>query len=435
MTLAIRDLQADVHESFAHPRAAVIEAEKTSSVALLAEALALRGEFEAACCDGEAFATLDRASMLADGIAYRPLVFSPRFSLATVHMWRDELEPAAEGFAAELVAAVEWGDSYEHVHALMHLAQVEWRRGDWALAAKHGDEAWELWQDSGDAPGVGGLLWVRAVIAAHCGELEIARRLVGEAVAADVPDRIYRARHEWLLGFVELSEGRPERALPYLDAAAKSFRESGWREPGLRLFATDLIEANVLTGQLDEAEAEADELLRLGGELGRPRALAIGLRGRGAVQAARGDLEAALGDLETSLEAGRGFPVPFERARTLLVLGSVQRRARRRREARATLGRALELFEGLGAPAFAERARAELGRIGGRTGARDELTPAEHRIAGLVAGGRTNKEVARELVVSIHTVEAALTRVYRKLGLRSRAELAGRFRELEPSKQ
>src|SRR5262249_59691342 len=131
----------------------------------------------------------------------------------------------------------------------------------------------------------------------------------------------------------------------------------------------------------------------------------IGIGGRGAVHAARGDVEAALGDLDTSLAAGRAFPVPFERARTLLVLGSVQRRARRRREARETLGHALELFEGLGAPAFAERARAELGSIGGRPGAAGELTPAERRIAALVAGGRTNKEVARELVVSIHTVE------------------------------
>ncbi len=84
---------------------------------------------------------------------------------------------------------------------------------------------------------------------------------------------------------------------------------------------------------------------------------------------------------------------------------------------------------------FAERARAELGRIGGRAPTSGELTAAERRVAELVAQGRTNKEVAGDLVVSVHTVEAALTQVYRKLGLRSRAELALRFPELEPSKE
>ena len=92
-----------------------------------------------------------------------------------------------------------------------------------------------------------------------------------------------------------------------------------------------------------------------------------------------------------------------------------------------TLKDALAVFEQLGAPLWAEQTRAELARIGGRALSRDELTEAERRIAGLVAEGRTNREVAAALFLTEHSVETALTRVYRKLGVRSRAELASHY--------
>jgi DNA-binding NarL/FixJ family response regulator len=91
------------------------------------------------------------------------------------------------------------------------------------------------------------------------------------------------------------------------------------------------------------------------------------------------------------------------------------------------LGEALSAFEQLGARVWADRTQAELRRIGGRTPAGKELTPAEERIATLVAEGKTNREVAAELVVTVHTVESALTRIYSKLGVRSRTELAHRL--------
>jgi DNA-binding NarL/FixJ family response regulator len=120
--------------------------------------------------------------------------------------------------------------------------------------------------------------------------------------------------------------------------------------------------------------------------------------------------------------------MPFERARALLALGRLQRRARHRRAARETLGEALRLFAELGAEAFAARTRDELARIGGRAPSAGTLTPSERRIAELVAQGRTNREVAAELVLSVHTVEGALTSLYRKLGVRSRTEMARRLR-------
>jgi DNA-binding CsgD family transcriptional regulator len=124
---------------------------------------------------------------------------------------------------------------------------------------------------------------------------------------------------------------------------------------------------------------------------------------------------------------------PLECARALLVLGRVRRRAKQRGAAREALDAALARFEAIGAPLWAERARAELGRVGGRRASPDELTPSERQIAELVARGRTNREVAAELFVTVHTVEKALTRAYRKLGVRSRAELAGTLAELRIS--
>ena len=121
-------------------------------------------------------------------------------------------------------------------------------------------------------------------------------------------------------------------------------------------------------------------------------------------------------------------PQPFDRARTLLALGTIQRRAKQRAEARTTLESALAVFEELGAALWAERARAEIARLGGRRARdRDELTETERRIAELAADGRSNREIAGELFVSERTVESNLTRAYRKLGVRSRTELARRL--------
>jgi DNA-binding NarL/FixJ family response regulator len=118
--------------------------------------------------------------------------------------------------------------------------------------------------------------------------------------------------------------------------------------------------------------------------------------------------------------------LPFEHARSLLVLGEVQRRAKQRRAARETLTAAEQGFERLGATRWAERARAERARIGGRTTI-EGLSETELRVAELVAAGKSNKEVAAELFVSVRAVEANLSKVYAKLGIESRTELARRI--------
>ena len=97
------------------------------------------------------------------------------------------------------------------------------------------------------------------------------------------------------------------------------------------------------------------------------------------------------------------------------------------------LTQALEIFDGLGAAAWSERTRAELARIGGRAASSVDLTPTEARVAELVAAGSTNREAADALFVSVHTVEANLKRIYRKLGIRSRTELASALPSLPPA--
>jgi DNA-binding CsgD family transcriptional regulator len=148
-------------------------------------------------------------------------------------------------------------------------------------------------------------------------------------------------------------------------------------------------------------------------------------RARALVLAADGDFKAAFAALD-ALDVETASKLPFDLAWTLLVRGRLHRRVKQKRAAADALGQALELFERLRMPAGIERARAELGRVGLRR-APDELTASERRVAELVASGLTNREAASAAFMSPKTVQANLTRVYRKLGIRSRAELSARM--------
>ena len=195
-------------------------------------------------------------------------------------------------------------------------------------------------------------------------------------------------------------------------------------EPAQRLELGDLLEALIAVGELDEADEILATWEARAGALDRAWALAILARCRALLLAARGDLAGAFASFERALAEHARSTDPFHHARTLLALGRTQRRAKQRGAARTTLEDALARFERLGAPLWAEQTRAELARIGGRAPSRGELTEAERRIARLVAKGSTNREVAAALFLTEHSVETALTRVYHKLGVRSRAELA-----------
>ena len=177
---------------------------------------------------------------------------------------------------------------------------------------------------------------------------------------------------------------------------------------------------------MDEAaallEPHEDRALRLD----RPTVRGRCGRCRGLLLAASGDLPGALAAIEAAIEQHERVSRPFELARTLLALGVIQRRAKKKAAARQTLVGVLTTFERLGARLWAEEAQAELARIGGRAPSRWELTPTEEQVAALVAGGHTNKEVAARLFMSVRTVDWNLRKIYAKLGIHSRRELAAR---------
>jgi DNA-binding CsgD family transcriptional regulator len=201
----------------------------------------------------------------------------------------------------------------------------------------------------------------------------------------------------------------------------------GSPEPGIIPVLPDAIEALVALGRLEEAGALLDRLEGQGRTLDRPWALATAGRCRGLLTAAQGDLAAARSALEQALVEHRRVPQPFELARTLLVKGEVERRAKQKRAARSALEQALDLFLALGAPLWAQRAQHDLDRVGGAIVPSSELTPTEQRIAQLVGEGKKNREVADALFISVKTVEANLSRIFHKLGVRSRTELTRRI--------
>ena len=206
----------------------------------------------------------------------------------------------------------------------------------------------------------------------------------------------------------------------------------GWRGPGHRWWTDDHVETLLTLDRLDDAVRILDAWEADARRLGRDRVLAQVTRCRGLVAAARGDVAAAASLLEDAVAQHENVGDDFGRARALLALGVVRRRRRQKGAARDAIGEALEGFEELGAATWIEKARAEHGRIGGRTRT-EGLTPAERRVAALVAEGRTNREVAAALFLGERTVETHLSHVYAKLGVRSRAELARTFRPDEQS--
>ena len=270
------------------------------------------------------------------------------------------------------------------------------------------------------------MLWVGGLVDAYLGRLDQARARATEGVSQSREEgfTILGERHIALLGLIDLSTGDYHGAAEKLAPLVRRLQSRGWLEPSLFPARELSIEALVAVGDLDEARVQLGWLEEAGRRLGTPWPLAMGGRCRGLLQAAEGDLEAALASCEQALEVHERMPVPFERARTLLIYGTILRRIKRRKDAREAIEAALSIFEALPAPVWADNARAELGRIGGRVSSGDGLTEGERRIAELVAAGSSNKETAAALFLSVNTVEGALKRVYRKLGVHSRTELS-----------
>lgn len=225
------------------------------------------------------------------------------------------------------------------------------------------------------------------------------------------------------LGIVALSRGEFPAAADYLRQVDRVKLDAGIREPRLCAHASELIEALVGAGELGEA---AEVLARLESDAASSAgqwSLVVAARCRAILHAAQGRLDEALISAQLALSLADGLPMLFERGRTLLAAGQIHRRRREKLLARQALTAAMEVFDGLPAPVWAARSRAELARIPLQRND-DGLTPTEQTIARLAVEGLTNREIANRAFISPKTVEVNLTRIYRKLGVRSRAALA-----------
>jgi DNA-binding CsgD family transcriptional regulator len=316
------------------------------------------------------------------------------------------------------------GSPGARVFVLWDQSEVDFRTGRWAVAYAHALEALGMARETGQA------LWILPFLTrieagqgreresrAHAEEaLELARQLGGLDTVTLFA--------ESALGLLELGVGRSDAALEHMDRVARLAEANGLGEAGITSWAPDRIEALARAGRSDDAEAALAWFQREAERSPLSRALAAASRCAGLLAA---QFDASFAE---ALRLHDRTLDPFERARTELAFGERLRRAKRKTEAREQLHAALETFERLGAAPWADQAYAELQASGLTLRRRreavglDELTPQELQVALVVARGATNREVAARLFLSPRTVENHLHRVFMKLDVRSRTELA-----------
>jgi DNA-binding CsgD family transcriptional regulator len=372
---------------------------------------------------------LAKAIELEADLAERPRVsWRAETVLGEFPKYTDDFAAARVILEAARREAVEEGDESSLPDILGHLGELELWCGDWERAARYADECVEAAERTGQEQWIGINLYVRGLVNAHLGRADVARRDAEAALSSGERrgDPWVTGISLWVLGFLELSLGRLAETGRHLSRAWEIGESIGLREPGQWRFHADHLEALVGLGELGRAGELLAGFEERALATSRPWALATAARCRALLLAAQGDPDGALAAAEEALAHHERLPMPFELGRTLLAQGQLRRRARQKRAARESLQEALQIFERLGAPLWADRARAELRRIGLRPPAPLELTPTEERVAELVAAGHTNREVAQVLFLSVHTVEDNLRRICRKLGVRSRTELAAR---------
>jgi DNA-binding CsgD family transcriptional regulator len=339
------------------------------------------------------------------------------FKLGQWLRYVDDFEGARLRLAEAEQAAAEEGDESSLVNILLNQVVLELWAGAWPRAEQLAEQLAVV----GDQLGVrhAPADW-QAYLDAWLGRLEAVRTA---ALAADRSEPIIDMLYSRALGIVELAAGLPEEANLHLARALVLIEQVGFREPAIWRVEGDAIEAAVAVGELDRAEQLVERFEQQAARTRIPWSLAVSARCRGLVLAARGELQSAASVLEEALVAHKRCPMPSERARTLHALGRVRRRLKQKKLARDALEAALQTFDELGAALWAARTREELARVTTRK-APQTLTATEGEIAALAADGLTNQAIAERVYVSRKTVEANLGRVYRKLGISSRAQLS-----------
>jgi DNA-binding CsgD family transcriptional regulator len=341
----------------------------------------------------------------------------------------DDVEATRERHAREADWARDHSDETHAAERLSYLALAEFHAGRCDLAERLIEQSCHTIEERLEVSGrfAYPFAW-RSVMDGYRGRFDRARQTLLPLVAetAQTQKSWWAAVLLSVLGFVEFAAGDYRAADDALSHMRRLLDQLGIKD-GL-LDRTEPFHAELLVelGHLDRAREALDRLEHRGRTFPRTWIDVTMPRTRAIILAAEGDLHGAL-DVLDSLDLDTGSRLPYELGWTWLTKGRLHRRAKQRRAAADAFTQAAAIFERLGAVAWAQRARNELDVVGPRRRAPDELTPTELRVAELAAAGITNREIARAAYMSEKTVEAHITRVYRKLGIHSRAELGARI--------
>lgn len=340
-------------------------------------------------------------------------------------MWpilHDRFAEALDWYEWGAARSLSEGDVTSEQGGLLRLTEIHCWTGDWEAADRLAAAGIELADRTASSAFLGSALFARGLVDAHLGRLDEARNS-GQRIVDLFFSPLQISLGRWILGFVAFSAGDVATADEQYSRAQEIVDSLGQREPARFRFQPDHLEAVIEVGDLRRARAMLEALDSRAAVFPRPWILATSARCRALLLAAEGDLAGARDAAADALIHHERLEMPFERARTLLVQGRILRRLRQKRDARAAIGEAAREFGRLGAATWRARAEAELRRTATRR-APAELTPTERQIAELAAAGLANPEIATRAFVSRKTVEANLGRVYRKLGITSRAQLA-----------
>ena len=410
-----------------HARASLRLAERLNDDVLRATALSRLAILRFERGDRHALELAERAYRLAASLADPRQAKGADWSAGHVLAWSGMTERAREWLERQLA---DWGDRDERVRTelLWYLALVEFWSGRWSIASEYADESQEIWVRY--APLLPQDHLPPALIALHRGQFAVARDHSQRALSGGIGQLL--PAHIAVLAVCDLWSGSPASALVDFTRAEQTADARGWDEPNMRWWRGECVEALLQLGRIEEAERLVADWEAAGARLGRERVLAQAVRCRGLMAAARGDLSVAHDLLVEAVDRHETVCDPFGRARSLLGLGVVRRRARQKGSARKSLEAALAGFEAIGAMSWVAAVRVELARIGGRQ-RMEGLSPSELSVAELVAEGRTNREIASALFLRERTVASHLTHIYAKLGVRSRTELVRQLLSRAPS--
>jgi DNA-binding CsgD family transcriptional regulator len=409
---------------------AVLTSERLGDRHLISQALGMRAVLRFLAGHGLQREDMDRALADEERHTTVAVMFRPGVQVPLLRAWTDQLDQGRDAMRLLRQRCVERGEENDLIFLTFHSVLIETWRGSLGEAARLAEDCVERARLLGGDVPLGVALSVRAHVAAHLGDHGPARRDALEA--STIYQRCgWHSLAEWpitTLGFLELSLGRDEAALRVLAPLLQRVRAGmGSGEIVACAFLPDAVEAQIRTGELAQAEALVDQFETFARRVDRTWVLATGGRCRAMLLATQGELDGATRAAELAMIEHQRLPMPFERARTQLLLGQLQRRGRHKDTAATSLGEALRAFDELGATLWSQRARAELQRVNSGPSGPASLTPSEQRVAELAATGMTNREVASALFISPKTVEANLARAHRKLGIRSRAELDQRM--------